>query len=248
MTVDSHIPPRGALSLFLRLGGWILLACVLPIIVLSQISISLDRLATRFEANGVSTQALVTHRHIEVSTDSDGDKTRTYWFDLEFVLENGTPYAREKSVPVSLYDATQEGETLEVIYLRDDPNRLQMYAGEHQGTSRVIQIIALVLALIWLVAFWLVGRKTVAGLRARLYGERVEVPSEGLVSTNVTVNNQHRHRLAWRMPDGTKGKSLMRARDKFDGAEEAGASITVYKGLRGDWWAGDVGNRPDHSG
>lgn len=245
MAVDSHIPPRSFLSLFLRLGGWILLVTLLPVAVISWVAVVNASIAKRFEVEAVHVTAQILDHYFTVSTDSDGDKTTTYWLDLEYPLENGTPYQRRKSVPRWVYDETETGGTYEISYLRSDPERIQLYDGEYARGSRVAQMIGLIGGGIWLGFFWWVGRKTVAGLRARMYGARVEVPSLGATRTNVRVNNKPRYRIRWVTPDGTPGQSLMRKGSGFEGADQEGAMITVYRGLRGDWWAGDVGNRPE---
>ena len=194
---------------------------------MSWVAINQDAIAKRFEANGVPVTARIIEHYFTVSRDSDGDETTTYWLDLEFELESGETYLRQKSVPRWVYDETEKGGTYDISYLRDEPHRVQLYDGEYARSSRIAQTFGLVTGGIWLVFFWWVGRKTVAGLRARMNGERVEVESLGLVRTSVRVNNRPRYRVRWDVPGESSGQSLMRKKNGFNGAEDEGAVITV---------------------
>lgn len=226
--------------LFLRMGGWFFIAFAIPLLILTLISNWQLTIAERFESEGRQTTAIVTERYFTESTDSDGDRTVTYYFTLDYITDRGEEINLTRSVSSTLYNTTKVGDEIPIWYLETEPDRTEMRQGEHKSGSVVAQVIGLIFGVLALGSLWYSGGRAVAAVRARRYGAREKAQVIGVHSTNVKVNGKYRYRLSWREDSGRTGQSLMYREDDLRGI---GPEITVYQGIKRAWWTGDVGER-----
>ncbi|MDA7429431.1 DUF3592 domain-containing protein [Primorskyibacter aestuariivivens] len=242
MTKIATDSPVSLWRLFFRMGGWLVFVFLLPLIVLTVISHSQLKLAERFETEGRETVATVTGKYYRESTDSDGDRTITYYLNLKFVTDAGETVEISRSVGRASYNAAQDGDEMPIWYLESEPDQTELQRGETRTGSRVAQIIGLVFGLLTLGALWFTGGRAVAAMRARKYGAEEPATVTGHERTAMRVNNKPRYRLTWREKNGRKGKSMMHKLDDIE-AFPVGSEITVYQGIKRAWWSGDVGRR-----
>lgn len=230
--------------LFLRMGGGFAVAFAVALVVLTLIADWQLGLAQRFEVEGRETVATVRDKYITESTDSDGDRTVSYYLVLDFVTDRGEQVGVDRSVDRAAFTRAAPGDTMPIWYLETEPNRTELRRGETLTGSRVAQWIGLLFGLLTLGCFWHSGRKAVAAVRARRHGAREVAQVTGIKETGVKVNNKSRYRLTWREASGREGESLMYPREEIDGYR-AGSEIAVYQGIKQAWWVGDVGERAD---
>jgi len=228
--------------LFLRMGGWFAVAFAVPLVILTLISNWQLGIAERFETEGRETVAVVRDKYFTESTDSDGDRTVTYYLVLDYVTQAGEAMNINRSVGNGVYNRAKLGDRMPIWYLETEPDRTELRRGETLSGSRVAQGIGLVFGLLTLGSVWYSGRWAVAAVRARRYGTRETARVTGLKQTSVRVNNKPRYRLTWREASGREGESLMYPRDEVDGYP-VGSEIAVYQGIKRAWWSGDVGER-----
>lgn len=229
--------------LFLRMGGWFALAFAVPMVILTLISNWQLEIAERFETEGREAVATVRGKYFTESTDSDGDRTVTYYLVLDFVTQAGEEMNINRSVGSGVYNRAKPGDTMPIRYLETEPDRTELRRGETLSGSRVAQGIGLLFGLLTLGCGWYAGRHAVAAVRARRFGARAVARVTGLKQTSVRVNGKPRYRLTWREASGREGESLMYPRDEIDGYP-VGSGIEVYQGIKRAWWTGDVGERP----
>ena len=98
----SRSRPRGWFSLFIRLGGWACLIFGVLLVVLTFFSASALYLADRMDADGRLAWAAVTDKRVGVTTDSDGDESRTYYVTFTYKTREGGR-ATEAEVPEALF-------------------------------------------------------------------------------------------------------------------------------------------------
>ncbi|SMX36026.1 DUF3592 domain-containing protein [Maliponia aquimaris] len=230
--------------LFWRMGGWVMLIFVVIVLVLTMVSQSTLSLAQRFDVEGRETTAEVTDKYERVSTDSDGDREVTYYFELRFDTQRGDTVGVTRSVGSSTYNDAAVGDRVPIWYLNSEPGTIELSRGENRTTSIVTRWIALGFGALMLAALWVPGRKAVAAARARRYGRRETAVVTGLKQTSYRVNNRHRYRLTWREDSGRIGESLAYKEDALDGYKP-GDKITIYQGIQRAWWSGDVGERDE---
>ncbi|MCA0954250.1 DUF3592 domain-containing protein [Mameliella alba] len=235
--------PVSIFRLFWRMGGWITLIFIALLLVLTLISHTTLNLANRFDQEGRETAADIVDKRREVTTDSDGDREVTYYFDLRFETHEGERVVVSRSVGSSLYHRHEIGERLPIWYLQSDPERTELNRGENRTTSIVTRWIALVFGLGALVAMWIPGRWAVAAVRARRYGARETAHVTGMKATNYRVNNKYRYRLTWKEASGRQGESLAYKEHQLE-PYRPGQEIVVYQGIKRAWWSGDIGERP----
>lgn len=224
------------------MGGWLVFVFALPFLILTLISHSQLKLADRFDAEGREASATVAGKYYRESTDSDGDRTVSYYLNLAFTTDAGEEIEITRSVSRARYHTTQEGDAIPLWYLESDPAETELSRGETRSGSRITQIIGLVFGLLTLGALWFTGGRAVAATRARKYGAEETATVTGHERTGVRINNRPRYRLTWRDATGRSGKSMMHERGDID-VFPVGSEITVYQGLKRAWWAGDVGRR-----
>lgn len=229
--------------LFLRMGGWFALAFAVPLVILTLISNWQLGLAQRFETEGRESVATVRDKYFTESTDSDGDRTVTYYLVLDYITDAGKEMNINRAVGSGLYNRSNAGDTMPIWYLESAPDRTELRRGETLTGSRVAQWIGLVFGLLVLGFGWYSGRWAVAAVRARRYGVRETAAVTGTKRTAVKVNNKSRYRLTWREASGREGESLMYPYDEL-GGYPVGSEIAVYQGITRAWWTGDVGEHP----
>lgn len=230
--------------LFWRMGGWVTLIFALFVFVLTMVSQSTLTLAHRFDVEGRETAADLVDKYERVSTDSDGDREVTYYFELRFDTRRGDTVQVSRSVGWSTYRDTAVGDPVPIWYLDSEPETIELSRGENRTTSIVTRWVALVFGALMLAALWIPGRKAVAAARARRYGRRETAVITGLKQTSYKVNNRYRYRLTWREQSGRIGESLAYKEEELKGYA-AGQKITVYQGIKRAWWSGDVGDRKE---
>lgn len=186
----------------------------------------------------------MTDKYFSESTDSDGDKTITYYLVMEFSTRKGEDIRVARTVSRTMFNEAGVGTTRPIWYLDSEPTETELTRGENRSDSRVAHVIAWVFGAAALVGLWYWGSRAVAAVRARRYGARVRGVVIDHARTSFKVNNEPRYRLVWRLPDGTTGESLIHRMDHLRKAAPRGSEVTVYQGLKRGWWAGDVGDRP----
>ena len=241
---DTRLPPVPMRRLFFRMGGWFVVGLGVPFLVLTLISQIFFSAAERFDEEGLMAVAQVTDKYWTESTDSDGDRTVTYWLSFDFVTQAREEVRVTESVGRGVYDRASVGSQMDIWYLQSQPDRIEVTRGSNRQGANITQVIALVLGAVWLGLFWLVGRWVVEAVRARRYGESEEVEVTEVYRTSVRTNNRPRYRLIWRDGQGREGKSLMRKAEDLKNYEP-GSKIRIYQGLKRPWWVGDVGDPPE---
>lgn len=229
--------------LFLRMGGWFAIASAVPLLVLTLVSSHQLGIAERFETEGRETVATVVDKYYTESTDSDGDRTVTYYLVLDYVTDAGEEMQISRSVGSGEYNRAKSGDRMPIWYLESEPDRTELSRGEHKRGSRIAQVIGLIFGALTLGALWYAGGRAVAAVRARRYGAQETATVTGLKRTAVSVNKKSRYRVTWREQNGREGESLMYPYEELDDLP-VGAEITIYQGIKRAWWTGDVGERP----
>lgn len=240
---DSPVP---LWRLFWRMGGWLTLVFVLILCILTFISHLTLTLAHRFDAEGRETAADLLDKYQRVTTDSDGDREVTYYFQLRFETNRGEMIDLTRTVGSSLYRNNDIGDRVPIWYLESQPDRTEMRRGETRTASIITRWFALVFGIAALLAMWFPGRKAVAAVRARRYGARETARVTGTERTNYRVNNRYYYRLTWEEQSGRHGESLAYKEHQLT-PYQPGQEIIVYQGIKRAWWTGDVGERPGAS-
>lgn len=236
-------PPVPLWRLFLKMGGWWVIGLTVILVVLSFASFGNAVMADRFETEGRAATATVTERYLRESTDSDGDRTVTYYLTFAYTTQKGEAIELNRSVPRAVYYDVEQGGRWDLQYLESDPRKVELRDGDFARGASSLRWIALVVGLVWLGLLWWIGRRAVAALRARMYGRREEAEVLRVERSGVKVNNRYRYRLVWRDGDGTEGRSLLR-READLAPHPVGSRVVIFHGLARTWWAGDVGDRP----
>ena len=237
-------PPVPLWRLFLKMGGWWVIGLTVILVALTFASFGNAVTAARFEAEGQPAIATVTERYSQVSTDSDGDRTVTYYLTFAYTTAAGEAVLLNRSVPVAVYDAVQVGGAWQLRYLQSNPRRVELREGDFARGASSLRWFALAVGIGWLGLLWWVARRAVAAVRARLYGRREEAEVLRVERSSVRVNNRYRYRLVWRDGEGTVGRSMLRREADLAGYEP-GAPVVVFHGLARTWWVGDVGDRAE---
>ena len=243
MYSDTRFPPVPLWRLFFRMGGWISLMLFLPALILIFVSLSELTLAERFEIEGRETVARITDKYLTESTDSDGDRTVTYYLVMEFTTRRSEEIGVARTVSRAEFNRAQVGQTRPIWYLDSEPTETELVPGENRTDSRVAHVIAWLFGAGALAGLWYWGSRAVAAVRARKYGARLQAVVVDHAASNIKVNNEPRYRLVWRLPDGSTGESLIHRHAYLRETAPRGSEITVYQGLKRSWWAGDVGDR-----
>jgi hypothetical protein len=149
------------------MGGWVVIIFGIVMTAVSLIGETSFNTAKRFEAEGLYTTALVTNKYTTESRDSDGNRTVTYWLDIEYVTEAGEEMRRSETAGSGFYRGVAVGEEIEIRYLRSAPHVTELEEGSYATGAAVARWIALGVGLSWLGMLWMVGRWTVEALRAR---------------------------------------------------------------------------------
>ncbi|WP_371228678.1 DUF3592 domain-containing protein [Roseovarius sp. 2305UL8-3] len=244
MSLEIPRYPVPIWRLFLKMGGWIVLISGAILLLFTLISHLALQTAKQFEREGRMASAMVTEKYTTESRDSDGDRTTTYWLTFDFVTERREEVTVTESVGTSAYRRAEVGQPFELLYLASNPQKIEATPGSNRRGSRVFQIMALVLGLIWLVGLWKVGGWSVSAVRARRFGTRETAKVKEVRRTAVRINNRPRYRLIWRDSKGREGASLLRKGADLESFGK-GDPIEIYMGLKTSWWVGDIGERPE---
>lgn len=234
--------PRSLVRLFHKLTGWIVYIPLTIAIVTGLIAMFEGRKADRLASDGAVASASITDKRIEISTDSDGDKTTTYYLDFTFAHERNTVRDSE-SVSRSFYNSLDIGDTAPVRYWQPDPQVNELEPGSTTQTiwvTKIISAIALAGAVLWGERCW---RKARRAIRVRDRGVRRRAEITAHLSTGVRVNKQPQYRLGWRDSEGREGRSFMMGRAKLADFP-VGMALDVYADPAGrlpSVWEGDVG-------
>lgn len=239
---DGIVPPKSMFSLFWRMGGWIALIFLLPFAILTGISNHVQKLAWEFDADAQQTVATVINKYTTVSTDSDGDKSTTYWLDLTYPVD-GRTIANQTSVATKIWNRYEPKDTLTIHYLPRDPTVIEVTRGTNQTGATITLVLSTLFGALFLVAFFIPANWTASAVAARRHGRLVPATVTGLERTNVTVNNRPRYRLAWRDDEGGTGTSMM-ARHSALSRYAPGTRIDVYQHRGKSWWRNDIGDAP----
>ena len=149
----------------LKRGGFVTLVCGIFAVILAFAAQSANSTAAALADHGQTAIATVTDKERETTrrrTDS-GTRTRTsYEVTYEFEADSR---AQRVTVDVSeeVYDDVSVGDEVEIRYLPEDPQRVEVYPGQMAGSGKVMGIIAgvfgVVAAIAAAVAVLLAGRR-----------------------------------------------------------------------------------------
>lgn len=234
--------PIGRMRLFWKFTGWVALIFLLPAIIVTLISMSENRKANRLNDAGAEAAATIVAKDVRVTTDSDGDRSTSYYLTYEWQHERQT-YRDEDSVGRAFYNTLEIGHWTPVRYWLENPMVNEIQSG-NAGTSalitKIIAVVLFVLAGVWAERCWLKAGRAV---KVRDLGERRQAKVVEHYRTAVRVNNRPMYRLKWRDQAGDTGQSMWLRGAKLD-RYPVGSEITVFADPRGRWpavWEGDVG-------
>lgn len=240
------LAPKSKLAL---MGRWYILLMVIPLlfgVITGGIALVSGQKAQRLAEDGVTVQGEVTDREVRLETDSDGDQYRVYFLDVAFEA-SGWPVATEAKVSRRFYDTHEVGDSLPVLYWRQDPQVNEIEPGK-TGRDRWVTTI---LAAISLAAAGYVGltgwRKAVRWSSVRDHGERRSAVIDGHKRTAFRINNRQQYRVIWVDSAGVRGQSFLRSTWQIETLPE-GKEIWIYADPRGrlaSVWEADVGKRAD---
>lgn len=197
--------------------------------------------AQRFADTGEAARALVEDKSSQIERSASGDQKRRYYLDLSFVTQQGATIERTSRVQMNEYNRVAIGDTIEIVYLRDDPQRIEVTPGKSMETAQFLRLVTGFSMLAVLVSLFVFGRRALDAWHARQMGVREEVQIETVHKSGWWIFSKG-YRLTWRDQSGQDGKSLYRKADDLMGYR-AGDIITVYHGRKRTWWEGDVGTR-----
>ena len=240
--IDIPDPPPSLFRLFIRMGGWLVLIAGAFLLLLTLISHLALQTAKRFEREGIMATAQVSEKYTTTSTDSDGDKTISYWLTFTYITAGKDEITLTETVSTALYRSVEPGRSFDLLYLESEPDRVETSPGSNRSASRFTQIAALAFGSLWLFGLWKVGGWAVAAVRARRYGRREMATVTDIARTGVKINNRPRYRVVWTDGQGKEGKSLLHKSGDLSGLR-GGDEIVIYQGVKLSWWAGDVGER-----
>ncbi|MEM9498823.1 MAG: DUF3592 domain-containing protein [Pseudomonadota bacterium] len=235
-------PPPDAKQLFLRMGGWFVIGLGLLVLVVTLLSQSRASLARQFELESRTAEARVTNRYIR-QQDGGTDQV-SFIVAIRFSTAEGKQVRLERGVPEETYRALRPGATLDVRYLPDDPDTVEVTDGAYRSGAVMLQRLALGGGVVWLVMLWRVGSWAVGAVRAREHGALEAVEVVRVQRTTWRLNRQRLFRLVWRDAQGTEGHSLLNWRRRV-APYRPGTTTHVYRGSRDMWWVGDVGERAE---
>ncbi|WP_120501795.1 DUF3592 domain-containing protein [Roseovarius sp. EL26] len=244
MTGEIGQRPPSVVQLFLKMGGWFVLVLGGLILLISVVGQSNFKTAERFENEGRLAQAEVVKKYTSEHREPDGDIEITYRLVAQFTPTGGDLTKVDRSVPRSFYDDVEEGGRVELLYLPNQPSKVELTRGANRAGATFLSRLSLVLGMIWLVALWVVGRWAVAGVRARRFGTREEALVSEVKQSMITINGRARFRLVWVDAQGREGTSLLHVWDDL-AHFKTGDRVMIYHGVKRSWWAGDIGTRPE---
>ena len=229
-------------SLFWRMGGYGVVICAVLWLALTIPGHFSETMAERFARDGLVTMGQVVDRRHEISTDSDGDETHSFYLTLRYNAGGMGVLQREVSVNSGLYAASPMGADVELRYLPGVVEAIEVPVGKTASTARWLVRIGTVFGVAALIMLWFFGKRATLAVKARRDGEAGVGEVVEVRATSVSVNNETQARLIWRGPDGEEGQSLMRGITELRKIP-VGAKINIYRFGDQMWWEGDVGPR-----
>lgn len=223
--------------LFLRHHLWIPLIPLMIALGFAGVGGSLLVRERELARDGVDAVAVITHRSIRTSRDSDGN-TRTH-YRLHYIFNPTSDQHVEgvQDVRSRFYNAVRVGQEVPVRFLPRNPG-----VNAVEPTGVIFPAIFLLVGLsTGLVGLGIVGymlRNKASILRAARKGEVREARVTGHEATNVQINGRTQYRFAWIDAAGAEGRSAMTDYRKLP---QTGQVVTVYIDPRSGrgWWEGD---------
>ncbi|MEM9844761.1 MAG: DUF3592 domain-containing protein [Pseudomonadota bacterium] len=233
-------PPPDVKALFLRMGGWWVILLGIVVLVITLLSESRASLARKFEFESRTVEARVINRYIR-QQDGGTDQV-SFIVALDFTTPEGERIVLERGVPQESFEEMIPGSRVDVRYLPDTPQRVEVTEGAYRSGAIALQRVALGGGILWLLLLWRVGSWAVSAVRAREAGPREDVEVVRIQRTPYRVRRQRYFRLVWRDGQGVEGESLLNWR-KVVAPHRPGTTTHVYRDGRTTWWVGDVGER-----
>lgn len=223
--------------LFFRHWLWLpLFSLVFALVFTTAGAVFLNE-ARRMARDGLDTVAVITHRNIRTSRDSDGN-TRTH-YRLHYIFNPTSDQHVEAAQDVSsrFYNSVQVGQEVPVRYLPYDPGRNAL-----EPPGRVLPVVFLAIGLaasaITLSLVFVLGRNKLSLIRAARLGEVRQARVTGHEITNTQVNGRTQYRFGWLDAAGAEGRSAM---TDYRELPEIDSVVAVYIDPRSGrgWWEGD---------
>jgi hypothetical protein len=239
----SRSTPRSWLSLYIRLGGWVSLILAAFLLLMTLFSATQLVIADRLDADGAFATAVVTDRQVRVSTDTDGDESRSYHASFRYKDARFGGQEQTRNVGFDYYSSVAVGDEVTIRYLRSDPATFEYEIGQYRSDGNILRWLALFFGVVGLVLLWRFGRETTEALLVRRDGETRVAQVVEIHETSVRINKRRQARLVWEEPDGQRGESLLHDVEKLSELYRAGDPITVFRLGDAAYWEGDVGPR-----
>lgn len=241
MKTDTQTPPKSILALFFQLGGMVVpILLIWAWLVYSFAAQHIDS-ARQFTERGETTLATVVSKEYERKRTVDGEMFTLYLLDLRYETQAGEAISITQSVTVFEYNRIETGDTIDIIYLRDAPEIIEVTPGINAQRAMLLCVaLAIVLALA-ICMTWVAARRAMDAIQARKLGTREEVALIEVRRKGLPILSR-RVQLIWSESTGRAGQSMSRAKAKF-GDFKPGDPLIVFHGDRRSWWAGDIGDR-----
>ncbi|MEP2471982.1 MAG: DUF3592 domain-containing protein [Paracoccaceae bacterium] len=234
-------PPKSFCILFFKVGGAVVLMFLAWALMFWLFSEQAFVSARQFSDNGETVNANVVNKYSEFRRDADGHRNTYYFLDLEYETRNGEAISLDRLVTRSEYDQVEPGDVIGIIYLRNDPETIEVTTGSNLSMGVITRKFAWLSVLFVLVGTWINGRRALDAVRAREKRQREEVSLIEVRKKGWWIFSKG-YRLIWCENTGRKGQSLTRAADKLMGFRP-GDTLVVFHGDQRSWWAGDIGDR-----
>lgn len=240
----------GMLTLFMRWhsahGAWALLVVAICAGLIAHAE-TVARNVERLETEGVEVAARVTDR--ERRGTSQGWNSRSWHLSYVFATATGEEVRGRSEVAPSLYNATQVGRTVTVVYWPENPLLNEVSTGFRRGVgqARLLYGVATLLA-----GLAFAGRTTLLALaatRARDRGERARATVVDAAPVNKSATRWPKYRVVWTFTDrggvARMGRSFPRREAEARKWPKGAMIDVVYAPERPDrsWWVEDVGPR-----
>ena len=243
MEQPATYPPKSFFILFFKVGGTVVLIFMAWVAMFWLFSEQALVSARQFSENGEAASANVINKYSEIRRDADGDRNTHFFLDLKFEILNGEAISLDWRVTRTEYDRIEPGNVISIVYLRDNPETIEVTAGSNLRTGEGLRKFAWLSVFLVLVGTWINGRRALDAIRARENRQREEVSLIEVRKKGWWVFSKG-YRLIWCEKTGRKGQSLPQKADKLMGFRP-GDTLVVFQGDKRSWWAGDVGDRKD---
>jgi len=234
---DRH-RPRGWLSLFIRLGGWVSFILGVALFVLTLFSAGYLAVADKVDRLGDYALGTVVEKS-QHESELVSDLT-TYWMTFAYKTSDGGKVAKTV-VAAEFFNETEIGDERVVRYLRAEPGRIVFDRSTFRETGVILRWVGLAMGIGGLWALWYFGSRANRAVIVRRDGDKRFAEVTGIHEMNVEINSHPQGRLLWREDDGQTGESLMRDRFELSRLYKAGDQIVVFRLGDEAFWEGDVG-------